>query len=88
MPVPLGKNDLPTRLSITELFPELFKQFCRLATNFALNGNYLLTCDPKTIICGKCIASDPTVLNTSCNLLITGIRASIVKASTSHCHKS
>lgn len=25
IPVPLGKNDRPTRLSMTELFPELFK---------------------------------------------------------------
>lgn len=35
------------------------------------------TCEPKTTICGNCIESEPTVLNTSCNLLITGINASI-----------
>lgn len=26
MPVPRGKNDRPTKLSMTELFPELYKK--------------------------------------------------------------
>ena len=34
---------------------------------------------PTTTICGKWMMSEPTVPNTSCNLLITGIKASIVK---------
>jgi len=33
---------------------------------------------PITTICGSWMTSEPTVLNTSCNLLITGIRLSIV----------
>ena len=34
---------------------------------------------PTTTICGKWMMSEPTVPNTSCNLLITGIKASIVR---------
>ena len=32
---------------------------------------------PTTAICGSCIMSAPTVLNTSCSLFMTGIRASM-----------
>lgn len=32
---------------------------------------------PITTICGSCTVSEPTVLNTSCSLLITGIKFSI-----------
>lgn len=37
----------------------------------------LRTCVPSTTICGNWIESEPTVLNTSCNLFTTGINASI-----------
>lgn len=40
----------------------------------------LLTWLPSTTICGNCIESEPTVLKTSCNLLITGISASIFRS--------
>lgn len=33
---------------------------------------------PSTTICGSWMASDPTVLNTSCSLLTTGMRASMI----------
>lgn len=36
-----------------------------------------LTCVPTTTICGNWMMSAPTVLNTSCSLLMTGISASI-----------
>lgn len=36
------------------------------------------TCVPKTTICGNCMASAPTVVKTSCSLLITGIKASMM----------
>lgn len=38
------------------------------------------TCEPRTTICGSWIESEPTVLNTSCNLFTTGIKASILWA--------
>lgn len=39
-----------------------------------------LTCVPTTTICGSWMMSAPTVLKTSCSLLITGINASIAAA--------
>lgn len=38
----------------------------------------ILTWLPNTTICGNWIASEPTVLKTSCNLFTTGINASII----------
>jgi len=42
-------------------------------------GRLRLTCVPRTTICGSCSTVAPTVLNTSCSLFITGIRASMVE---------
>lgn len=33
---------------------------------------------PSTTICGNCMESEPTVLNTSWSLFMTGIKASII----------
>ena len=57
IPVPRGRILLPTKLSITELLPELW--------------------DPTITIWGSWMASAPTVLKTSCSLLMTGMRDSI-----------
>lgn len=47
------------------------------AVNVSAPGPVRLTCVPTTTICGSWMMSAPTVLNTSCSLLMTGISASI-----------
>ena len=76
MPVPLGKILLPTRLSITELEYNILSSY--YFSHFNINI-YLLPelWEPTMTIWGSCMASAPTVLKTSCSLLITGISDSI-----------
>lgn len=49
----------------------------QLAEGMLVSWTAILTCVPTTAICGSWIMSAPTVLNTSCNLFMTGIRASM-----------
>jgi hypothetical protein len=65
MPAPRGRKSRPTRFSKTELLPALYSNEQEMNVVRRVIKQETRTCEPTTTICGNCIFSEPTVLNTS-----------------------